>query len=201
MANKDKKIPEKQSLGNYIKVFLSKGSGKYSTFAIILGIVGIFVLFLEYKAQIKLTAVHAVNHYGYPALFFLCWAADVIIQPIPADVIVFGSSFGGANLWTTAIVAGLSSGLGGMTGYFLGKWFGPWRFRKMFGSKMLRTGRKLFKEHGALAIFVAGVSPIPYSAVCWIGGIYKMSLYKVVLASWTSRTIRYLLVAWLGYMV
>jgi membrane protein YqaA with SNARE-associated domain len=91
--------------------------------------------------------------------------------------------------------------MGGMTGYYLGRWYGPWRFRKIFGSKMLRKGRNLFRDHGALAIFVAGVSPIPYSAVCWIGGIYNMSLLKVVLASWVSRTLRYLVVAYLGYIV
>jgi membrane protein YqaA with SNARE-associated domain len=163
--------------------------------------VGLFFIFLHYRVAIKIAATNTVNNYGYPALFLLCWAADVIIQPIPADVIVFGSSFGGANLWTTAIIAGLSSGVGGMTGFFLGRFFGPWRFRRVFGSSMLRKGRKLFKDHGALAIFVAGVSPIPYSAVCWIGGIYNMPLGKVVLASWISRTLRYLLVAWLGQIV
>lgn len=196
VTNDDKKKKSSSRKGLF-----ASNSAKYSTFLIVIGIIGVFLFFLEYKAQIKLTAVNAVNHYGYPALFLLCWAADVIIQPIPADVIVFGSAFGGANLWKTAFIAGLSSGMGGMTGYFLGKWFGPWRFRRMFGSKLLRQGRKMFRDHGALAIFVAGVSPIPYSAVCWIGGIYNMSLVKVIAASWISRTLRYVLVAWLGYMV
>ncbi|GAB4272664.1 MAG: hypothetical protein Kow0029_11550 [Candidatus Rifleibacteriota bacterium] len=186
---------------NLFASFFSGGSAKYSAYAIIVGLAGIFLLFMKYRDSIKASAEHAVNTFGYPALFFLCWAADVIIQPIPADVIVFGSAFGGANLVTTAIVAGLSSGMGGATGYYLGRLFGPWRFRRIFGSEMLRRGRDLFRDHGALAIFVAGVSPIPYSAVCWIGGIYNMSLTKVVIASWISRTLRYLVVAYVGYMV
>ncbi|MFZ5949474.1 MAG: YqaA family protein [Candidatus Rifleibacteriota bacterium] len=185
---------------NFLTDFLSGNSAKYSAYALIVFLAGLFFLFYRYREIIKHSAENAVNTFGYPALFLICWAADVIIQPIPADVIVFGSAFGGADLFKTAIVAGMSSGMGGMTGYYIGRWFGPWRFRRIFGSAMLRKGRDLFRDHGALAIFVAGVSPIPYSAVCWIGGIYSMSLFKVVIASLVSRTLRYLLVAYLGHL-
>ncbi|HNS10626.1 MAG TPA: VTT domain-containing protein, partial [Candidatus Ozemobacteraceae bacterium] len=89
----------------------------------------------------------------------------------------------------------------GTTGYFIGKYFGPWRFRRFFGSKLLRAGRDLFRDHGSLAIFVAGVSPIPYSAVCWIGGIYNMPLGKVIIASLISRLPRFIAVAWIADLV
>ena len=181
---------------------LSKaGWAKLSALAMVLGAVAVFLLFYFYRTQIKLHAKMAVETFGYPALFFLCWAADVIIQPIPADVVVFGTAFGGANIWETSLVAGFSSAFGGASGYFIGKFFGPWRFRRLFGSKLLRAGRDLFRDHGALAVFIAGVTPIPYSAVCWIGGIYSMSLTKVILASWVSRTLRYIVVAWLANLV
>ncbi|MGM0598960.1 MAG: YqaA family protein [Candidatus Rifleibacteriota bacterium] len=191
----------KRKKSDLFALLFSGDSAKYSVYAFAAGLVAIFFVFLKYREPIKAAAEGAVNNFGYPALFFLCWAADVIIQPIPADVLVFGSVFGGSHLVKTALVAGLSSGMGGMTGYYLGRLFGPWRFRRLFGPKLLRRGRNLFRDHGALAIFVAGVSPVPYSAVCWIGGIYNMSLVKVVLASWISRTLRYLVVAYLGYLV
>lgn len=192
---------ENRKKSKFFADFFSGNSAKYSAYAFFAGIAALFGIFYQYRDAIKLTAENAVNHFGYPALFLICWAADVIIQPIPADVIVFGSAFGGADLWKTSLIAGLSSGMGGMTGYFLGRLYGPWRFRRIFGSKMLRKGRDLFRDHGALAIFVAGVSPIPYSAVCWIGGIYNMSLVKVVAASWISRTLRYVVVAYLGHLL
>lgn len=177
---------------------LPTSSAKTSALLIAAGMAVLFFLFHLNREVIKAAAENAVTNFGYPALFLLCWAADVIIQPIPADFIVFGMVFGGASILPTAFVAGLSSGMGGMTGYFVGKYFGPWRFRRIFGSRMLRRGRDMFRDHGALAIFVAGVTPVPYSAVCWIGGIYNMSLTKVVLASWISRTIRYVVVSWLA---
>lgn len=173
-------------------------SGKSSGIILVVLLTLLFIFFHHHREEIKVVAQNAVENYGFPALFFLCWFADVMIQPIPADFIVFGMVFGGAGVIQTALVAGLSSGMGGMTGYYLGKMFGPWRFRRIFGSKMLRLGRDLFRDHGALAILVAGISPIPYSAVCWVGGIYNMSLTKVILTSWLSRSLRYFVVAWLA---
>ncbi|PKL48638.1 MAG: hypothetical protein CVV42_09205 [Candidatus Riflebacteria bacterium HGW-Riflebacteria-2] len=193
--------PKKQEKTSIFSMLSLGVSSHYSAVAFLLGLVALFFVFLHYRGPIKLMAKDAVENFGYPALFLLCWAADVIIQPIPADVIVFGTAFGGANIWKTSLIAGFSSGFGGATGYFIGRFFGPWRFRRLFGPKMLRKGRDLFRDHGALAIFVAGVTPVPYSAVCWIGGIYRMSLTKVILASWISRTLRYFAVAWLANLV
>lgn len=172
-----------------------------STLSAILLLVGVFLMFYLYRAPIKVLAKESVENYGFPALFVVCWLADAIIQPIPPDAVVFGTAFGGANIWKTAFFAGAASALGGTTGYLLGRIFGPWRFRRLFGSKYLRGGRDLFRDHGSLAIFVAGVTPIPYSAVCWIGGIYRMPLGKVMLASLISRIPRFIVVAWLADFV
>lgn len=176
-------------------------SAKISSVIVCILIALLFFLLLHYRPMIQEWAKHFVSTFGYPALFFLTWASDVIIQPIPADFFVFGSNFGGNSLFMTAFVAGFSSAFGGSTGYFLGKWFGPWRFRRIFGSKILRKGRNLFKKYGFWSIFVAGISPIPYSAVCWIGGIYSTPLWQVIMASVISRTLRYLVVGWLTGLV
>ncbi len=179
----------------------NKGSVRLASLSALALVVGVFCAFYFFRAPIKLFARESVENYGYPALFAFCWLADAIIQPIPPDVVVFGTAFGGANIWKTSFVAGLASAIGGTSGYFLGKFFGPWRFRRFFGSRLLRAGRDLFRDHGSLAIFVAGVSPIPYSAVCWIGGIYNMPLGKVFIASLISRIPRFIAVAWLADIV
>ena len=179
----------------------NQGSLRLSSVFLLLLIIGVFSLFYFYRAPLKTFAKESVELYGYPALFAFCWLADAVIQPVPPDVVVFGTAFGGANIWKTAFAAGIASAMGGTTGYFIGRYFGPWRFRRFFGSKLLRAGRDLFRDHGALAIFVAGVSPIPYSAVCWIGGIYNMPLGKVVVASLISRLPRFIAVAWLADLV
>lgn len=171
---------------------------KFTTVIAVLAVVAIFLIFSRYRLEIKEMATYAVSTYGFPALFLITWASDVIIQPIPADVFVFGSTFGGAKIFETAFVAGLSSGMGGMTGYYIGRWFGPWRFKRVFGTHLLQAGKDLFKNYGWMAVFISGITPIPYSAVCWVGGIYQMPVVHVFLASWVSRTIRYVIVGWLG---
>jgi membrane protein YqaA with SNARE-associated domain len=182
-------------------VIARRGFARLASLSALLLLVGVFFLFYFYRTPIKLFARESVENYGYPALFIFCWFADALIQPVPPDVVVFGTAFGGANIWKTAFVAGAASAVGGTTGYLLGKIFGPWRFRRFFGSRLLRVGRDLFRDHGSLAIFVAGVSPVPYSAVCWIGGIYKMPLAKVILTSLVSRIPRFVAVAWLADLV
>lgn len=196
---------------NFFKLFLpaarpsaasnNQGSTRLSAVLFTLLIIGVFFIFYFYRAPVKAFAKESVELYGYPALFAFCWFADAVIQPIPPDVVVFGTAFGGASVWKTSVAAGIASAMGGTTGYFIGKYFGPWRFRRFFGSKLLRAGRDLFRDHGSLAIFVAGVSPIPYSAVCWIGGIYNMPLGKVVIASLISRLPRFIAVAWIADLV
>lgn len=211
--SEEKQENKHQSAPNWVEKFrnsvfadkagsVMKIAAKISSFLVCVLIALLFFFLFNYKQMILGWCKEFVNQWGYVALFFLTWASDVIIQPIPADFFVFGSNFGGQDrLLTTALVAGSSSALGGSTGYFLGKLFGPWRFRRIFGSKIMRGGRNLFKNHGGLAIFVAGITPIPYSAVCWIGGIYNMSLWSVIVNSVISRTIRYLVVGWLtGYV-
>jgi membrane protein YqaA with SNARE-associated domain len=173
---------------------------RYAPLVIFLVLTLVFLTFGKFRHEIKAWAKYSVNQYGYPAIFVLTWLSDVLIQPIPADVIVFGSTFGGAHIVRTAVVAGVASTLGGLTGYFIGTWFGPKRFRRIFGIHMLRNGRDLFRNYGALAIFVSGITPIPYSAVCWVGGIYRVPIGKVLLASFFSRSLRYLFFGWLGYM-
>ena len=173
---------------------------KVTTFLVVLGLIALFIVFAKNREAIKTAAQYAVSTYGLPALFLLTWLSDVIIQPIPADVLVFGSTFGGASIWEVALTAGLASALGGLTGYFVGRWFGPWRFRRVFGKKLLRMGRDLFRRHGAMAIFVSGVSPIPYSGVCWVGGIYRMPFIEVAIASIFSRTLRYVFFGFIGVL-
>jgi membrane protein YqaA with SNARE-associated domain len=166
---------------------------------------GIFILILcipfwFYYSEIREVARHAVENYGYPALFILTWLTDAFIQPLPADVFVFASTFGGAPMLLTAFVAGLASSLGGFTGFYIGRMIGARRFARYFGRDTLRTGRRLFRQYGSLAIFISGVSPIPYSAVCYMGGIFNMSIWRLFLASIASRTARYIFMGWLGNM-
>ncbi|MBN1544212.1 VTT domain-containing protein [Candidatus Woesearchaeota archaeon] len=69
----------------------------------------------------------------------------------------------------------------------------------MYGDKHLKKGQELFSKYGVYAVAVGAMSPIPYSAVCWTAGIYRMSYFKFILASIITRLPRFFLMGLIGY--
>ncbi len=154
----------------------------------------------SFHDELQAWATAGVARFGLPLLFVLVWAADFVVQPIPPDLFVFATGFGGADVWATALVGGVASTVGGMTGYIAGRLLGPRRFCRLFGRALLRSGRTVFRRYGGWAIFVAAVSPVPYSGACWIAGISGTNPAVVFITSLLSRTGRYLVMAWWGHM-
>lgn len=167
----------------------------------VLGLAFLVVAFVLWHADLQALSRQFVDNYGLPALFLLTVFADSTVQPIPPDVFVFGSGFGGAHPVSAAVVAGLASALGGVCGYYIGQWIGPWRMRRWVGSKVFWTGRNLYKRYDWQIILIAATTPLPYSAACWIAGIYRASPVMVFFVSLISRIPRYMLVGYLGSVV
>lgn len=154
--------------------------------------------FSHFHDDLKEFATYLVNTWGDPALFTLTLLADGIIQPIPPDVFVFGSAFGGERPLQAALVAGVASACGGLLGWAIGLRVGPWRFRRWFGNELLRTGCRIFRRYGCMVIVVGAVTPVPFSATCWIAGIHRLSPVIVFVTSLVCRVPRFLLAGWLG---
>ena len=55
----------------------------------------------------------------------------------------------------------------------------------------------MFKEHGVLAVGVAGFTPIPYKVFTIASGVFNFSLYKFILVSIISRGLRFYIVSFL----
>jgi len=163
---------------------------------IIILILGIsFTLLFEY---IKQEAEHLITTFGLLGIAIMVFIMDVIIQPFSPDVIVFGSSLLSDSLFSIAIIAGLSSVLAGFVGHLIGRKIGTIGFIQLFGKKHVNRGEKLFKKWGSLAIIVGALSPIPYSAICWLSGIYRMNKSLFVIFSLAARIPRFILFAYFG---
>ncbi len=171
---------------------------RYSAIAIVLSIAAVYIVLSKYKVQLKAYSLDKVESYGFPALFMFTMLMDLLIQPIPPDVLVLAAAAFGMDWHVTAGVAALGSACGGLGGSYIGRAIGPWRFRALFGSKLLKAGRDLYRKRAALAIFISGVSPIPYSAACWVGGMYRMNKVELFASSLVSRFLRYVIIAYIG---
>lgn len=155
--------------------------------------------FISFYNDLKIIFEFFVLNYGYFGLSIIIFLMDLVVQPISPDVLIFGSTFGGANIFLTAIIGGLASSFGGIGGYFLGKKLGQHFFEKYFDKTHLQKGKLLFENYGILAVIIGAITPIPYSAVCWGAGIYNMKFLPFIISSIIIRTLRFLLIAVIGF--
>jgi membrane protein YqaA with SNARE-associated domain len=144
--------------------------------------------------------------YGTLALFLVAFAESSFF-PIPPDVLLLALAVGSPHraLWF-ALVSTAGSVLGAAVGYFLGL-----EFYELIGRRIIdiygaqeRYGQvaELYGEWDAIAVAVAGFTPIPYKVFTIAAGAFKINFLTFMLASLLSRGARFFLVGalirWLG---
>ena len=91
--------------------------------------------------------------------------------------------------------------LGGIIGYYIGFIF--WdeigiHITEYFAlTDQINNFKELYNENGSLAVFIAGVSPIPYKLVTIISGISLMNFFYFCFFSLLSRGLRFFLIGFL----
>jgi len=135
------------------------------------------------------------------ALFVIAFA-EASFFPIPPDILMIAILLINAERWI--FYAGLTtigSILGALLGYLIG-----WGFYETVGCHLVELynlqqlisdiGVK-FSEHAFLTVFTAAFTPIPFKIITIAAGIFKISLWKMILAAVIGRLIRYFGIAYL----
>jgi len=122
------------------------------------------------------------------------------VFPIPPDVMLIPMVVARPErAWRYAFVCTLASVLGGVLGYWLG-----WMFWDSLAQPVLEKLGKadkmvslqaMYDEHGALAVFGAGLTPFPYKVITIMSGALKLNFGLFVAASVLARSMRFFLVA------
>lgn len=159
---------------------------------------------MSYLKRLYKWVLHwADTPYGSPALFVLA-VAESSFFPIPPDVLLMAlclsiskKSFKYAALCTAGSV------IGGAIGYVIGMEF--WELGKDILFKYIDPAgfeavKGSFEQHGALYVFVAGFTPIPYKVFTISAGFFGVNFPVFVLASVASRGARFFLVAGFIYL-
>lgn len=102
-------------------------------------------------------------------------------------------------LWY-ALVTTVSSILGAMFGFFLGKKGGKPVLQKLFAQHHIDTVKSLFQKYDTKAIFVSAFTPIPYKVFTIAAGVFDLNFTRFVIASIIGRGARYFLLAGLIYV-
>jgi len=143
--------------------------------------------------------------YGVPALFLLSLAESSFF-PIPPDPLLVALCLAAAKKSLKfAAVATLASVVGGLIGYGIGAgaWtvVDDWFFTYVPGvsPEAFQQIQGLYERWDFWAIFLAGLTLIPYKIFTLSAGVFSINFGVFVLASALSRGLRFFVVAGLIY--
>jgi len=147
----------------------------------------------------------AETPYGVPALFVLSLAESSFF-PIPPDPLLVALCLGlPKKAMRFAATATLASVVGGIIGYGIGAgaWtlLQDWFFAYVPGvsPESFERVQLLYERYDFWAVFLAGLTPIPYKVFTLSSGVFSINFGVFVVASFLSRGLRFFVVAGLIY--
>jgi len=143
--------------------------------------------------------------YGTWALAILAFA-EASFFPIPPDPLLMALCLGAiSRSLRFAAISTVASVLGGVLGYALGA--GAWHLLGGFffsyvpgvTPEAFQGVQELYVRYDFWAVFLAGLTPIPYKVFTLSAGVFAINFPVFLLASVLSRGLRFFLVAGLIY--
>ena len=141
--------------------------------------------------------------HGERALFLISFAESSFF-PVPPDVLLAPLSLGAPRKWFRfAMICSIASILGGILGYgiglFLWQQISPWVYAHLGSIGMTEKNFELFKQwydkYDFWIVFTCGFTPLPYKVCTISAGLAKINFLGFLIASATSRSARFFLVA------
>ena len=146
----------------------------------------------------------AEHKYAPSALFGVSFAESSFF-PLPPDLMLVPMVLAERmKAWRFALITTIGSVLGGILGYFIGAVLFETVGQPIVDFYGLSHKMDLvfenYKTYGAIIVFVAGFTPIPYKAFTIASGVAGLSLPIFIVASLISRGARFFIVAGLLYL-
>ncbi len=122
--------------------------------------------------------------------------------PIPPDVLQLPMTLANRLMaWRYALICTATSVLGGLLGYAIGMFL----FSQIGQPLMQFYGyedrfgdfQATYEEWGAWAVFIAGITPLPYKVITILSGVAALDPVTFVIASVLARGGRFFMTAWL----
>lgn len=122
--------------------------------------------------------------------------AEASFFPVPPDLVLIPLVLRdpGLSLWYAAL-ATLSSTLGGLFGYWLGRRIGRSLLRRLASEAQIARIEGLFHRYGGWAVLTAALTPIPYKVFTIAAGLFLVSIGTFTWASILGRGLRFFLEA------
>lgn len=132
--------------------------------------------------------------------------AESSVFPIPPDPLLVALSLGAPRkALRFGAICTVASVVGGAAGYLLGWLFwealGGFFFTYVpgFTPEAFATVQELYNRWGFWAVFLAGITPLPYKVFTLSAGVFQISFPIFMVASMLSRGLRFFVIAGLVY--
>lgn len=137
------------------------------------------------------------------ALFWVSFAESSFF-PLPPDVMLIPMVLAQrSKAWAYALLATVSSVLGGIAGYAIGYFLmdsvGQPILQFYGKAEGFAAFKEMFNEWGVWILIIKGMTPLPYKVLTITAGVTNMPFLPFILASIVARSMRFFLVAGLLY--
>ncbi|HSR49550.1 MAG TPA: YqaA family protein [Acidobacteriota bacterium] len=140
----------------------------------------------------------AQSPYGTWALLGLAFS-EASFFPVPPDVLLIALAVGAPN---RALFFALVTTAGSVLGAGIGYWIG-YQFFELLGQPIIdfyqmhaqfSSVQQLYQHYDALAVGIAGFTPIPFKVFTLAAGVFHLNLPTFFAASLVSRGLRFFLI-------
>ena len=164
-------------------------------------ILAIFLfIFLSYSS-FKTEILSFVNSYGYTAIFISSFLLDLLFQPLAPDVSLIGGILADLNIYYVLLYVLIGSSLASILGYALGRIYGEVGIKKIYGERKYNKWKDQYYKHGRIILLAAALTPLPYTPLCWISGIFKLKKTEFFVFAILARIVRFVSVAYLTILI
>jgi len=160
-------------------------------FVILLILIG--VIFIEIYLHLDLLNDQIktiIEKFGYLGIFIFCILTDSLEQPIGPEVPASLGILVGFNFLGVLIFSVLGSWVGSWISYSIGWRYFYYRLKEVSEEKIKRKHYKLFEKYGGFALLLAAISPIPWTAFCWLAGGFRLKKRQFIFWGLVPRLIR-----------
>lgn len=161
----------------------------------------ILLVFFLFKTYLTETYDDLMSHIANKPLLVISVfiVSEVMFGIIPPELFMIWALHQGSigNYIIYVFMLALLSYISGILGYYFGYQFSKielyMKFKEWIGNKFEKNVRRF----GGFMVFIAAVTPIPFSAICMIAGAGRFKFMTFILVS-VSRFLRFLLY---GYVI
>lgn len=141
-------------------------------FALLFGVVWLAATF--FRDDLQAWGKEFVDRFGVLGMFFGTLVAECFHFPIPPQFYMLTAITTGTPIVPAMTAICVASLIGGNFSFWLGRMLGHLGFFKRLFDRARPTMDPLFERWGVWAIAVASITPIPFSTLCVVSGMYRI---------------------------